>query len=514
MNTYANKRVCVVGAGVAGLVTAKVLKDDGFEVVIFEKESAIGGVWAPSRTYPGLRTNGPRETYAFSDFPYPETTDNFPTAEQVRSYLALYVEHFGLTSLIHLATEVVSVSYPPQNSGEAQSRFRITVRPTDGSGAEEIRYFDFVVICNGVFSEPHLPHVEGMERFAGQVLHSSQLTEVEVVDGQRVIVVGAGKSALDCATLAARQAQSCTLVFRTPHWMAPRYFFGLIRMDRLLLTRFSELFLRYHRPSRLEAFLHSWGKPFVRLFWQAQGWLISRLLKIPPLFMPEHSLPRGFESIGVGGEFYEVLRQGRLVAKQARITSFTDETAVELDTGERIDADVVIFATGWRQDVTFLDADLRSHLWKNGYFHLYRHILLPDEPHLGFVGYTSSLVSPFTSEIAAHWLSQCFRGELTLPSRAEMEREIAQVHQWTTEMFPARKEGYFIGAYVAHYIDELMRDMGLRTVRTGNLLTEYFARFLPERYRAVGEERRRARSVSAAPARDLQMTGETSQEIL
>ncbi len=63
------QRVCVLGAGIAGLVTAKVLRDDGFEVSVFEKKPNIGGVWAPSRTYPELRTNTPREMYEFSDFP-------------------------------------------------------------------------------------------------------------------------------------------------------------------------------------------------------------------------------------------------------------------------------------------------------------------------------------------------------------------------------------------------------------------------------------------------------------
>jgi cation diffusion facilitator CzcD-associated flavoprotein CzcO len=72
------RRVCVIGAGIAGLVTAKVLRDDGFHVVVFEKLPTIGGVWAPRHTYPGLRTNSPRETYAFSDFPYLARRKIFP----------------------------------------------------------------------------------------------------------------------------------------------------------------------------------------------------------------------------------------------------------------------------------------------------------------------------------------------------------------------------------------------------------------------------------------------------
>lgn len=50
------KSVGIIGAGVAGLVSAKVLKRDGFDVTVFEKESTIGGVWAESRAFPGLRS--------------------------------------------------------------------------------------------------------------------------------------------------------------------------------------------------------------------------------------------------------------------------------------------------------------------------------------------------------------------------------------------------------------------------------------------------------------------------
>ena len=73
MDDEPNNTVCIIGAGVSGLVTAKVLQHDGFDVTIFEKESTIGGVWAPSCTYAGLGVQNPQEHYAFTDFPYPET---------------------------------------------------------------------------------------------------------------------------------------------------------------------------------------------------------------------------------------------------------------------------------------------------------------------------------------------------------------------------------------------------------------------------------------------------------
>jgi dimethylaniline monooxygenase (N-oxide forming) len=230
------KRVCVIGAGLAGLAAAKVLKQDGFEIVVFEKEGELGGVWAASRTYPGLRANNSRDSYAFSDFPYPDTADEFPTAEQIRAYANAYADRFALRPLIRLSTEVVSVRRV------ANDRFEVLVRP--GVGNRIVCEFDFVVVCNGVFSEPQTPHLDGQELFHGSIVHSSQLTDPQIAVGKRVVVVGAGKSALDCAAWAAQHARTCTLVFRSPHWMAPRYVFRRIRIDRVIFTRVFELFLR------------------------------------------------------------------------------------------------------------------------------------------------------------------------------------------------------------------------------------------------------------------------------
>jgi len=485
------RSVCVIGAGVAGLCTTKILQRDGFDVVAFDKAPTLGGVWAPQRTYPGLCTNTPRETYAFADFSYPAATSDFPTAPEVRAYLDGYVEHFGFRSRIHLSTEVASVT---RRHDPATPRFEVAVRPAGDQGAPAARPFDFVVVCNGVFSRPRVPELPGRDRFAGEVLHSSELAVPGRLRGKRIVVVGGGKSALDCAAVGAREGSACTLAVRAPHWMVPRYF-GPFRMDRVVATRFAELLLPpYYHQSRTERLLRRAAAPALRLWWRLQTWLIPRLSRMPAVMVPDEPLPHGLELSGVGSRCYRALRRHELRAERARVVRFSGPETVELDTGEQLAADVVVFATGWRQDVSFLDADLRRAVLRDGRFHLYRQVVPPEEPHLGFVGYASSTECPFTSEIAAHWLSGSFRGSLRLPPAAEMEREVARVARWIHETFPSRDEGFFIGQYVAHYADDLMRDMGLPTRRTRHLATEYFAPFWPERYRGLAAERRARRA--------------------
>jgi len=308
-----------------------------------------------------------------------------------------------------------------------------------------------------------------------------------------VVVVGAGKSALDCANWAAERGRSVTLLFRKPHWMFPRYVLDRIRFDRIVITRFSEIFLRYHRQSLFERLLHGPGRFLVMLWWAGIERLSPRMVGMPREFVPETPLPFGYENAGVGGEFFTNLNRGRIVAKRAQIRRFAGPEEIELDGGEKITSDLVIMATGWRQGVSFLDAELRERVQKQGQFRLYRSILPPTEPRLGFIGYASSTACQFTSEIGAHWLSQCFRGELVLPSAAEMDAEIERVRRWMTETFPARDQGYFIGPYLGHYTDELLRDMGLSVRRASSVIREYFGPLWSSRYRTISEERRRAR---------------------
>ncbi len=493
--------VCVIGAGVAGLVSAKVLMNDGFNVTVFEKDSTVGGVWSPSRAYAGLRTNNPRETYAFSDFPYPETSDEFPTAGQVHAYLQSYAQHFGIEPQLRLNTEVISVSRRPSDDDRSSPGFRVMVQPVDETSDREAYDFDFVVICNGVFSRPYVPRLHGEERFTGLQIHSSQVVNADVLKERRVVVVGAGKSALDCATVAAHKSDSCTLVFRTPHWMLPRYFFGRVRVDRVVFTRLSEWLLpAYHRATRVEIALRAAAAPLIWLWRRGMSRLVPRLTGMPSNMIPETLVTSGVQNIGIGEKFYEVLQQGSVQARRAGIVAFSGEEKMKLDTGEEIEADVVIFATGWRQEVSFLDSDLRRAVRQNGRFHLFRRILPPRERRLGFVGYASSTNCPLTSEISANWLSHCFCGQLNLPDAAEMDEEIDRVHMWLTSVFPNRNEGYFIGAYVAQYVDELMRDMDLPTRRAANPFSEYLAPVWAERYRHLLEERQRARPRHAGRA--------------
>lgn len=145
------------------------------------------------------------------------------------------------------------------------------------------------MICNGVFSVPRLPQIDGIQRFAGPVLHSSQIRKPDVLRGQRVVVVGAGKSALDCASFAAKEGTSSTLVFRSPHWMLPRYI-GRVRVDRFAFLRVSvaPYYPPYHAVGRTERALRAVAAPLLWLGRKAASRLVVRLSGMPAVMVPDY----------------------------------------------------------------------------------------------------------------------------------------------------------------------------------------------------------------------------------
>lgn len=494
------QRVGIIGAGIAGLVTAKIFLENGFDVQVFEKEPDLGGVWALSRAYPGLRANTAKETYSLTDYPYPASTSGYPVAEEVRAHLESYADHFGLYPHISFNSEVVRLE--EVDDGGRQG-FSMTVRSTaddrkEGQENQDTHEFAYVIICSGAFSTPLMLDLPGRESFRGLVRHSSEWTHPAVADVRRVVVIGGGKSALDCAAWAAREGKTSTLVFRKPHWMVPRYLPGGARSDLRFISRFIEMFVNYPVRPWDEKLLHGPGKPLVWLWWSFMSAVVPRVLGMPKLMIPDHKLPVGFESVGQVDDFFELLNDDRISAIRAGVTGFYD-LGIELDDGTRMEADLVIMGTGWQRDMSFLSKELRAKVYSKGRFHLYRRILPPGQQRLAFVGFFPTLTCPLSSEVGAHWAAQLFSGNMSLPSTGEMDEAIERLENWARERVPEQEDGVFTGPYIGHYVDELMRDMNMPTRRTSNFLKEYLGSFLPSRYATLGEELKAAKEGRLKP---------------
>jgi len=453
-------RVGIVGAGVAGLTTAKVLKQAGHEVIVYDKAPDVGGVWSRTRRYPGLTTQSPKAQYSLSDFPMPRDYPEWPSGAQVQAYLAAYATHFGLDDALRLSTEVTSAVPAPDGGWTV----------TAGGTAEGV---DKLVVANGIFCEPAVPRYPGEAEFTaagGQVLAGTELHDQEQARGKRVLVVGYGKSACDVTVPVSQVAASTDVIARHLLWKVPRRIGGFLNFKMLLLTRMGEALFKYLRPRGVEKFLHgpgngvrgrmvnSIGSASVRQFG------LKRLKLVPPGQMED--IVRG--AIGLSTEgFFEGVAAGRIVVHPnrtiVRLLADGDGPAAELDDGTRLPADLVICATGFTQGVPFLPADvLRRVLDERGNFMLYRQIRPVDVPGLYFNGYNSSFFSPLNAEMAAVWIAADLAGAIPLPGPAAMRSQvIGQLAFMDAATDTHHCHGGKIIPFSLHNVDEVLGDLGV-----------------------------------------------------
>ena len=348
------RTVGIIGAGFAGLSTAKVLRAFGFEVTVFEKEPDVGGVWAASRRYPGLTTQNPRTTYALSDFPMPASYPEWPSGQQVQAYLQSYAEHFGLVPHLRMSTTVESAVLD-EEAGVWTVKARRAATAQGGALPAEVHRFDYLVVCNGIFSEPAVPQYPGADAFVaagGRICHTSPFNDANEARGKHVLVVGYGKSSCDVANAIAADSASTTVLARQLIWKIPKKFMNVLNFKFLLLTRMGEALFKYIEPKGFEKFLHGPGLPVRNSMLGSVESVVTRQLKLREIGLhpgtPLETIARSTVSLVTDG-FYEKVAAGELgVRKGVSIRTLQPGQAV-LSTGETVPADIVVCGTGWHQ---------------------------------------------------------------------------------------------------------------------------------------------------------------------
>jgi len=494
MNLKHVRRVGIVGAGEAGLATAKMLISAGFKCKIFERGEKVGGVWATG--YLDFGTQVQHELYEIPDFPLPNGTPDFTPGPQVRSYLQDYADHFGVTPHIAMGTTVLDI----HGGGEGADGWTIAYKGPDGTKHSED--FDLVVVAVGVYSHtPNMPEIRGAEIFGGEIIHNSELQSKAQLDGKRVVVVGYGKSATDAAILAADHAEQATTVFRQPRWPVPAVLSGGIPFKYALFNRFTNAMLPLHMNASvgLRA-CHRLGKPLIWLFWRLVERLITRQFGLDRPRRGKSAaradlMPRdriefdGFSNSTMlpKPEFFDSIHSGRIGIERGEITSCTED-GVMLSNGNHIPCDLVVLATGWKTDYGFLAENIRDRMnFEEDGCYLYRQIFHPDIPNLAFIGSNAvSYINILTHNLQARWLTELLRGTHCLPDRDAMLAEIRAMRAWKRKIVPPSKtRAATLHLHMQQYHDDLLRDFGVSPrLKRGKLgiLKELFMPYQPSDY--------------------------------
>ncbi|RJQ81975.1 NAD(P)/FAD-dependent oxidoreductase [Pseudonocardiaceae bacterium YIM PH 21723] len=390
-------RACVIGAGLSGLTTGKALTDRGVDYTCFESGDRIGGNWAfgnsngHSSAYRSLHIDTSKYRLAFEDLPMPDHFPDFPHHSQVKEYLDLYAEKFGLLDRISFENPVKRAVRTPDG--------RWSVSTGDG----ETNEFDLLVVGNGHHWDPRFPEFPG--EFTGELIHSHHYIDpfdpLDLRD-KRILIVGIGNSAADIASELSQKSlkNQVTISTRSGAWIMPKYIFGM-PVDRVHRT------LPYVPVSVQRAIL---GAGFKLMFGTPERFGAPK---------PNHGFYTAHPT--QSNDLLFRFSCGDLAAKpniqrlDGDTVHFVDGTSGEFDT--------VIYATGYNISFPFFDEDFIAA--PDNQLPLYKRIFKPGIDNLAFIGFAQGLPTLFPFiELQAKLLGAYAAGEYRLPSEAEMLRGI------------------------------------------------------------------------------------------
>ncbi|MEU1984190.1 NAD(P)/FAD-dependent oxidoreductase [Nocardia sp. NPDC019395] len=206
--------VAVVGAGIAGLYALHRFRTQGLTVRVFEAADGVGGVWYWNR-YPGARCDVESVDYSYSfdeDLQQEwEWSEKYAAQPEILAYLEHVADRFELRRDIEFGTRVTDISLD-----ETALTWRVE---TDTGTAVTAR---FVVLATGPLSNANTPAIDGLDTFAGQLLHTSAWPHEGVdLTGQRIGVIGTGSSGIQAIPVLAEQAARLHVFQRTANYSVP-----------------------------------------------------------------------------------------------------------------------------------------------------------------------------------------------------------------------------------------------------------------------------------------------------
>lgn len=202
--------VVVIGAGQAGLAAAYHLRESGLRYTLLESTDRVGGSWR--NHYASLRLLSPARYASLPGLPFPGDPEHYPVRDDVVDYLATYARFVDppVMTGAHVAR------LERANGGE--TGFLLTLRDGPVIRAGQ------VIVATGAFSLPYVPEIPGAGEYTGTTIHSAGYIEPQRFAGRRMIVVGSGNTAVQVACELAAHSRTTLAARRMPSFVPQRLF--------------------------------------------------------------------------------------------------------------------------------------------------------------------------------------------------------------------------------------------------------------------------------------------------
>jgi cation diffusion facilitator CzcD-associated flavoprotein CzcO len=425
--------VLIIGAGLSGVGAAAQVRErlPGKSVVVLESREAMGGTWDLFR-YPGVRSDSDMFTFGYKWRPW-KSDVALADGPLIREYIHTVAREYGVDALVRYRHKVVRAEWD-----STDARWTVTV---EADGETVTMAADFLWSCAGYYKydEPYQPAWPGMEEFRGRIVHPQQWPEDLDHAGKRVVVIGSGATAVTLVPAMSHgegAAEHVTMLQRTP-----TYILNKARRDPLarLLTRWRMPEKVVYQAARWANVVQAVGFYKFSMRWpeRAKAYIRKEVARQLPegVDVDEHFAPpyNPWDQrlcFVPGGDLFKALRSGNASIRTDTIERFTP-SGLRLASGEEVDADIVVTATGFTMQIPLGGVDFRvdgapmelaSRL-------AYKALMISDVPNFAFtLGYTNAswtlkadLVIDYVVRLLDHMSKHGYRTATPVPD-ASVER--------------------------------------------------------------------------------------------
>lgn len=362
-------KVLVIGAGLTGMVASIKLSEAGYEHIVIEKNSEIGGTWFENR-YPGVGVDTPSLFYSYSFEITPEWSHHYPKGADMQKYLLHVADKYRLRRNIQFSSTVAKLAYD-----DSAAMWDVTVRRADGS--EDVLRVNAVINGHGPLNRWKWPDIKGFDTFQGTKVHTATWDPELDLKGKRVAVIGTGASGSQLVPAIAPEVAQLTVFMRSKHWVIynPEVAHELSDGMKFALR---------HIPHFREWFRF-------RVYWSAADGLFPNVLRDPnwPEDSPSVSalnegarqwalsyldakfadrpdlkqkltpdIPIFSKRITLDNGWFDALRRPNVTLEDGKVSEVTP-TGIRMEDGTFHEVDVIACATGF--DVANMMGDLEIH---------------------------------------------------------------------------------------------------------------------------------------------------------
>lgn len=337
--------VLIVGAGLSGVGAAYRIQTEcpTRSYTILESRDDLGGTWDLFR-YPGIRSDSDMFTLGYPFRPW-TGEQGIADAASIQRYIRETAQTFGIDRRVRFGQRVRSAAW-----SSATARWTVEVDTREGTRTYTCH---FLHLCCGYYSYRggYTPQFPGRDRFGGTIVHPQQWPEDFDWTDRRIVVVGSGATAVTLIPALAERAAHVTMLQRSPSYISalPSADPTLTRLRELVsperaatLTRWRNIvlgtaFYQFCRrfPDRARAVMRN----------RVAAQLAGSDIAVEPHFDPAYNPWDQRVCLAPNGDLFAALKSGRASVVTDRIATFT-ETGIELESGDHLDADVIVTATG------------------------------------------------------------------------------------------------------------------------------------------------------------------------